>query len=306
MTAIDAQRTASQKGSRTTLEKVQYTAEIVALSLERRKKMHAGSKGIVLVTGASSGIGAIYADRLAHRGHDLILVARNQQRLDALAERLTNDTGNSVEAVVADLNNGKDLGRVEQLLRRNPQIAMLVNNAGVGAVTPFLQTDVDEIDEMIRLNVRALTRLAFAAAPRFVARGGGTIVNIASVLGIAPELLNGVYGGTKAFVIALSLSLHKELADKNVRVQVVLPGATATDLWEKAGKPVEQLPNEIVMRADDMVDAALVGLDEGELITIPSLPDAADWDAYEAARQKLIPNLSHNFPAGRYQIHAME
>jgi short-subunit dehydrogenase len=195
---------------------------------------------------------------------------------------------------------------VEQLLRTNPQIAMLVNNAGVGAVTPFLQTDVDEIDEMIRLNVRALTRLAFAAAPRFVARGGGTIVNIASVLGIAPELLNGVYGGTKAFVIALSLSLHKELADKNVRVQVVLPGATATDLWEKAGKPVEQLPNEIVMRADDMVDAALVGLDEGELITIPSLPDAADWDAYEAARQKLIPNLSHNFPAGRYQIHAME
>ena len=197
--------------------------------------MHAGSKGIVLVTGGSSGIGAIYADRLAHRGHDLILVARNQQRLDALAERLTNDTGNSVEAVVADLNNGKDLGRVEQLLRTNPQIAMLVNNAGVGAVTPFLQTDVDEIDEMIRLNVRALTRLAFAAAPRFVARGGGTIVNIASVLGIAPELLNGDYGGTKAFVIALSLSLHKELADKNVRVQVVLPGATATDLWEKAG-----------------------------------------------------------------------
>ena len=189
--------------------------------------MHAGSKGIVLVTGASSGIGAIYADRLAHRGHDLILVARNQQRLDALAERLTIDTGNSVEAVVADLNNGKDLGRVEQLLRTNPQIAMLVNNAGVGAVTPFLQTHVDEIDEMIRLNVRALTRLAFAAAPRFVARGGGTIVNIASVLGIAPELLNGVYGGTKAFVIALSLSLHKELADKNVRVQVVLPGATA-------------------------------------------------------------------------------
>src|SRR5215469_2188777 len=139
--------------------------------------MHAGSKGIVLVTGASSGIGAIYSDRLAHRGHDLILVARNQQRLDALAERLTIDTGNSVEAVVADLNNGKDLGRVEQLLRTNPQIAMLVNNAGVVAVTPFLQIDVDEIDEMIRLNVRSLTRLAFAAAPRFVARGGGTIVN---------------------------------------------------------------------------------------------------------------------------------
>ena len=263
--------------------------------------MHVGSKGIVLVTGASSGIGAIYADRLAHRGHDLILVARNQQRLDALAERLTSDTGKSVEAVVADLNNGKDLGRVEERLRTNPQIVMLVNNAGVAAVTPFLETDVDEIEGMISLNVRALTRLAFAAASRFAARGGGTIVNIASVLGVAPELFNGVYGGTKAFVIALSLSLHKELADNNVRVQVVLPGATATDLWEKAGKPVEQLPNEIVMRPDDMVDAALVGLDKGELITIPSLPDAGDWDSYEAARQKLIPNLSLKVPAARYR-----
>ena len=118
---------------------------------------------------------------------------------------------------------------------------------------------------------------------------------------MVPELLNGVYGGTKAFVIALSLSLHKELVDKNVRVQVVLPGATATDLWERAGKPVAQLPNEIVMRADDMVDAALVGLDQGELITIPSLPDTADWNAYEAARQKLIPNLSLNVPAARYR-----
>lgn len=266
--------------------------------------MHTRSKGIVLVTGASSGIGAIYADRLAHRGHDLILVARNQQRLDALAASLTNDTGNSVEAVVADLNNEKDLGRVEERLRTNPQIVMLVNNAGVAAMTQFLETGVDGIEEMIGLNVRALTRLVFAAAPRFVARRGGTIVNIASVLGIAPELLNGVYGGTKAFVIALSLSLHKELADKNVRVQVVLPGATATDLWEKAGKPVEQLPKEIVMRADDMVDAALVGLDKGELITIPSLPDAADWNAYEAARQKLIPNLSLKVPAARYRARA--
>ena len=195
-------------------------------------KMQSRSKGTALVTGASSGIGAIYADRLAHRGHDLILVARNQQRLDALAERLRSDTGNCIEAVVADLNNGKDLGHVEQLLRTNQQITMLVNNAGVAAVTPFLETDLDEIEEMIMLNVRALTRLALAAAPRFVARGSGTIVNIASVLGTAPELLNGVYGGTKAFVIALSLSLHKELVDKNVRVQVVLPGATATDLWE--------------------------------------------------------------------------
>jgi short-subunit dehydrogenase len=120
-------------------------------------------------------------------------------------------------------------------------------------------------------------------------------------VGIAPEILNGVFGGTKAFVLALTLSLHKELAGKNVRVQAVLPGATATDFWETAGLPVADLSGEIVMRPDEMVDAALAGLDQGELITVPSLPDAADWQAYEAARQKLIPNLSRSVPAPRYR-----
>jgi short-subunit dehydrogenase len=160
------------------------------------------------------------------------------------------------------------------------------------------------MDDMITLNVRALTRLTYAAVPRFVARGGGTIINIASTAGVAPETLNGVYGGTKAFVLAFSQSLHKELADKNVRIQAVLPGATATDFWGTAGLPVEHLPGEIVMRADEMVDAALAGFDQGELITIPSLPEAADWQAYEAARQKLMPNLSRKVPAERYRAGA--
>jgi len=157
------------------------------------------------------------------------------------------------------------------------------------------------MDQMIALNVGALTRLTYAVAPGFVARGGGTIINIASIVGVVPEILNGVYGATKAFVLALSLSLRKELAEKNVRIQAVLPGATATDFWETAGLPVAHLPGEIVMRADEMVDAALAGLDQGELFTIPSLPDAADWQAYEAARQKLIPNLSRSAPAARYR-----
>jgi len=157
---------------------------------------------------------------------------------------------------------------------------------------------------MIALNVTALTRLTYAAAPGFVARGGGTIINIASVLAIAPEILNGVYGSTKAFVLAFSLSLHKELAQKNVRIQAVLPGATATDLWAKIGMPIGHLPDEMVMQADDMVDAALAGLFQGELITIPSLPDVADWQAYEAARQTLAPNLSLKVPAARYRVGA--
>jgi short-subunit dehydrogenase len=266
--------------------------------------MTTSAKGAALVTGASSGIGAIYADRLARRGYDLILVARNRGRLDGLAKRLRDETGRAVEVVTADLNNKVDLGRIEKLLRTDGRITLLVNNAGVGATAPLLGSDVDKMDDMITLNVGALTRLTYAAAPGFVARGGGTIINIASIVGVAPEILNGVYGGTKAFVLALSQSLHKELADKNVRIQAVLPGATATDFWGTAGLPVEHLPGEIVMRADDMVDAALAGLDQGELITIPSLPETADWQAYEAARQKLMPNLSRSVPAARYRARA--
>jgi len=254
-----------------------------------------------LITGASSGIGAIAADRLAKRGHDLILVARHRERLDALAIRLRSETGRSIDVIIADLNERADLARVEDVLRNETSITALVNNAGVGAPTPFLDANVDRLEGMIDLNVTAIVRLTYAALPGFVKRGGGAVINIASILGIVPELLNGVYGGTKAFVIAFSRSLHKEFAEKNIRVQVVLPGATATDFWDTAGTPLQQVPQEMVMNADEMVDAALAGFDQGEFITIPSLPDLADWEAYEAARQKLIPNLSLGSPAARYR-----
>lgn len=260
------------------------------------------SKGVALVTGASSGIGAIYADRLARRGYDLILVARNRTRLDGLAKQLSDQTGRAIEVVAADLGDKADLARVEDILRTDASITVLVNNAGVGATAPLLASDVDKMEELIDLDITALMRLTYAAAPGFVARGGGTIVNIGSIVGVGPEILNGVYGGAKAFVLAFSQSLHHELADKNIRVQAVLPGATATEFWDIAGTPVEHLPNEIVMKAEDMVDAALAGFDQGELVTIPALPDAADWNAYEAARQTLMPNLSRSTPAPRYGV----
>lgn len=259
------------------------------------------SKGTALVTGASSGIGAVYADRLARRGYDLILVARSRDKLTALAKRLGDETGRTVEVFAADLNDKSDLTRVETLLRTDASITMLVNNAGIGTAGPLLASDVDKMDEMISLNVGALTRLTYAAVPGFVARGSGAIINIASIVGIAPELLNGVYGGTKAFVLAFSQSLHKELADKNVRIQAVAPGAIATDFWDIAGMPISNLPSTMVMKTDEMVDAALAGLDQGELVTIPSLPDVGDWQAYENARQKLMPNLSLSAAAPRYR-----
>ncbi len=260
------------------------------------------TKGTALITGASAGIGAIYADRLAKRGYDLILVARNQSRLAALAQRLKNETGRSIETIAADLNDKADLARIETVLRTNASFTLLVNNAGVGAAAPLLNSDVEKMDEMIRLNVGALTRLTYAAVPGFVARGGGTIVNIASIVAISPETLNGVYGGSKAFVLALSQSLQHELAQKGVRVQAVLPGATATEFWDIAGLPVSNLRAGTVMSAEDLVDAALAGLDQGEIVTIPSLPDKAEWDGYEAARRAMSTRLSSTAPARRYNI----
>ena len=259
-------------------------------------------QGTALITGASTGIGAIYADRLARRGYDLILVARNRERLGDLARRLTDETGRSIEVFPADLSDPADLARVENLLGTDQSISLLVNNAGFGAATPLLASDVARMSEMISLNVNALTRLTYAVVPGFVQRGGGTVINIASIVAVAPELLNGVYGGTKAYVLAFTRSLHHELAAQGLRVQAVLPGATATEFWDIAGHPVDKLPSPMVMSATDMVDASLAGLDQGELITIPSLPDSGDLTVFEEARQKLLPNLSHNRPAARYGV----
>jgi short-subunit dehydrogenase len=259
-------------------------------------------KGTALITGASSGIGAIYADRLARRGHDLILVARNRERLEALSRRLTQATGRSVEVIPADLSKDADLARIESKLRTDPRISLLVNNAGFGATTPLLESDVERMDEMVALNVRALMRLTYAAVPGFVLRDAGAIINIASIVAIAPELLNGVYGASKAFVLAFTQSLQHELASKGVRVQAVLPGATATEFWGIAGRPVEHLPAQIVMSAEDLVDAALAGFDLGETVTVPSLPQSSDWDTFEANRLVLQPKLSRSVPADRYRI----
>jgi uncharacterized protein len=260
------------------------------------------SNGTALITGASSGIGAVYADRMAHRGYDLILVARNRGRLDTLASRLTNETKRSVEVLPADLNDKADLARVEEVLKKDASITLLVNNAGFGAVAPLLNSNVNKMDEMISLNVSALTRLTYAVVPGFVARGAGTIINISSIVAIAPEVLNGVYGGSKAYVLAFSQSLQHELAPKGIRIQAVLPGAIATEFWDLAGNPVSNLPPDFVMTAEDLVDAALSGLDQGEFVTIPALPDKAEWDRFESARRDMSTRLSRREPAARYGL----
>lgn len=258
------------------------------------------SRSVALITGASGGIGAVYAERLARRGYDLILLGRDKQRLAAVAKTAARQ-GAAVETIRANLADGLDVRRVEERIRQDRSIMMLVNNAGIGGPPGLANADVEALEEMIRVNVTAPTRLAWAAATRFAAVEQGAIINISSALALAPELYSGVYSGTKAFILNLSLSLRNELAERGVRVQAVLPGATRTAFWGNAGGNVDAMPAEMVMDAEELVDAALAGFDAGEAVTIPSLPNRADWDEFNAVRVKLGPNLSRQHAADRYR-----
>jgi short-subunit dehydrogenase len=258
------------------------------------------SRPAVLITGASTGIGAVYADRFAHRGHDLVLVARDKARLDALATRLRSETGVSVTVLPADLTEAADLAKIEARLREDKRIGILVNNAGAAAPGGFANPDLAALDHLIRLNVTAVTRLAGAVAPRFAARGEGAIVNISSVLALIPEITMGVYGATKSYVLSLSQSLQSELGPKGVYVQAVLPAATRTEIWSRSGRSVDDL--KVVMNVDELVDAALVGFDRREAVTIPTLPDVEQWERFNAARKAMLPNLPQPHAAERYRV----
>jgi short-subunit dehydrogenase len=191
--------------------------------------------GLALVTGGSSGIGAAYADRLARRGCGLILVARDRPRLDQQAEHCR-ALGATCTVIAADLTDRADLRRIARLLREDPVITLLVNNAGIATLEPLAGGDLDLIEALVQTNVTALACLASAAAAAFAARGTGTIINLSSVLAVAPEVANGAYAGSKAFVLALSQSLAREVGPRGVRVQAVLPGMTRTDIWRRCGK----------------------------------------------------------------------
>ena len=257
------------------------------------------SFGTALITGASSGIGATYADRLARRGYDLVLVARDAARMQTLAAKLRAETGVAIDVVQADLTVAQDLARVEARLRDDADITLLVNNAGAAAPGGLAQPDLDVLENLIQLNVIAVTRLAGAVVPRFLAQGSGAIVNLSSVLGLAPEISFGIYGATKAFVLMLTQSLQNEIGPRGVYVQAVLPAATRTEIWQRSGRDVNAIAG--VMAVDELVDAALVGFDRREPITIPSLPDAGQWETFSAARQAMLPNFRQEHAAARYR-----
>lgn len=256
----------------------------------------------VFITGASSGIGATYAERFARRGHNLILVARDKSRLDSLAARLRVDNKVEVEVLQADLTRSADLSALETRLRDDARIGVLINNAGMAQSGGFLDQTSEAIDRLIALNTTAPTRLAAAVAPRFARSGTGAIVNIGSVVGFAPEFGMSIYGATKAFVLFLSQGLNLELSPRGVYVQAVLPASTRTEIWERAGIDVNTLPE--VMEVGELVDAALVGFDRRELVTIPPLHVTERWDALEGSRQGLMSDIRQAHAAERYRPQA--
>ena len=257
------------------------------------------AKPTVLITGASAGIGSVYADRFARRGHPLLLVARDGARLQALARRLRADYRVEVDVLTADLTEPAGIEAVEARLRDDARIGILVNNAGAAARGGFLEQTAVDLNGLVSLNVTALARLSRAIAPRLARQAGGAIINLGSIVGLAPEIGMSFYGATKAFVLFLSQGLNAELGSKGVYVQAVLPSVTRTELWERSGMDINAFP--AAMTTDELVDAALVGFDRRETVTIPSLPELGQWTEFEAARQAMLPNFVQPHAARRYQ-----
>jgi len=254
---------------------------------------------IAVVTGASSGIGATYADRLAAQGYDLLLVARRADRLKDLADRLTDQHRIKVETLVADLVKPGDCHTLEQRLEERP-VAMLINNAGVGALGPTAGSTADDQERLIQLNVVALARLSLAALTGFRKTGSGTLVNISSVIALAPSPAVASYSGSKAFVLNFTRSLALEYQDSGIRVQAVMPGPIRTEFFAAQGMSDSIFPDHVYLTAGQLVDAALAGLTAGEVVTVPSLSSMATWDRLEQDRQQFLAEVMSGTVAERY------
>ncbi len=261
------------------------------------------AKGTAVVTGASAGIGKVYADRLAGRGYDLILVARRADRLATIADELSTKHGVKVETVTADLGAAADLDRVASAVAADARITLLVNNAGTASMAPTADTKRADFDAQNAVNVTALARLTHAVLPGFKARNQGTIINIGSILGFESLPTGSAYSATKGYVLNFTRGLQKELAGTGITVQLVAPAATATEIWDISGVTLSALDPATVMSVEDCVDAALAGLDQGEAVTLPSVENAAALlAAYDAARVALLGASQTGKPASRYRL----
>ena len=261
----------------------------------------AGKLGTAVVTGASAGIGKVYAERLAKKGYDLFLVARRGDRLIALATELRQQYGVEVKTQVADLGDPAQLEAVAKAIAEDDQITVLVNNAGTSFTGPLAGATVEQLYTLVNINIIALTRLAMAVLPGFKSRNRGALVNIGSVVGFDGYPYTPIYGGTKAYVQNLSLALQAELAGTEVVVQLVAPASTVSEIWDISGFPLSSVDPNIVMSTEDMVDAALVGLERKEKVTAPSVQDPAAVTRYLEAGSALFgASQQTGKPAPRY------
>jgi short-subunit dehydrogenase len=226
------------------------------------------SRPLALVTGASSGIGAVFARKLAARGYRLILVARRHDRLEAIAAEL-----GGAEVIAADLAEDGGLKLVEERILAAPDLELLVNNAGFGSMGRFFEIPVDSQDRMHRLHVIATMRLTHAALLGMLKRGNGGIINVSSVAGFGQNPGSISYGATKAWMNSFTDGLDMELktARSPVRLQALCPGFTTTEFQDVIGMDRGRIPAALWMRAEDVVEQSLEGLDSGQLFVIPGL-----------------------------------
>jgi uncharacterized protein len=226
--------------------------------------------GHALVTGASAGIGQAFAEALAARGHDLVIVARRAPRLDELADAIRQQHGRSVETVVADLSTADGVAGVAARLAADaPPIELLVNNAGFGTSGRFWELDAGREAEEIRLNIEALVALTHAALGAMIPRGRGGVINVSSVAGYQPTPWGATYGATKAFVSSFTNAIHEELRGTGIRMLTLAPGFTHTEFHEVSGDDVSQLPGVLWQTPHEVVDAALRAYDRGRAVCTP-------------------------------------
>jgi short-subunit dehydrogenase len=257
-------------------------------------------RGLAVVTGASSGIGAVYAERLAARGHSLLLVARRPDRLASTKDRLSSNYRVEVAILVADLELASDVSDLEARVAAD-DVTFVVNNAGAGGLGGSRDLTSDQLEQVIQLNITALTRLSHAALSGFRKRQAGVLVNIGSMMAHAAAASAAAYSGSKAYVLNFTQSLQMEYASSPIRIQLVMPGPVRTEFFSSQGVSESIFPPESYLAPEQLVDAALAGLDAGEPVTIPSMLDEQAWIALEAARTEFVKATMSGKVAVRYR-----
>jgi short-subunit dehydrogenase len=262
---------------------------------------------LAFITGASVGLGKAFAERLAHDGYDLALVARNRSKLEELASRLQAQHGIHAEVIVADLSRSAGLPPLEERLYDSDELELLINNAGFGGYMPFVDLDPEKAEELINVQVLAVTRLTRAALPGMLSRRHGSVINVSSRLAFSGPVTGdrlpkrATYAGTKAFINTFTQVLSNELAGTGVTVQALCPAVVRTEFHRRMGVDPDRFPPEIVSQPEDVVQASLAGLRLGEVICMPGMEDTGLLQRLEDDEREFFERSGAGAVASRYK-----